>query len=70
MSGTSIKNHFYKMKRDIVITTHLKNIATLHTVNAPHPTRWVNFSAGRGHISRERDGLALSVSIIIMLDYI
>ena len=30
----------------------------------------VNFSAGRGRTSRERDGLALSVSIIIMLDYI
>ena len=42
--------------------------AIFDTVNAPHPTRRVNFSAGRGCTSRERDGLALSVSIIIMLD--
>ena len=42
--------------------------AIFDTVNAPYPTRRVNFSAGRGRASRERDGLALNVSI--MLDYI
>ena len=44
--------------------------AIFDTLNAPHPTRRVNFSAGRGRASRERDGLALSISIIVMLDNI
>ena len=37
--------------------------AIFDTVNAPYPTRRVNFSAGRGRAFRERDGLALNVSI-------
>ena len=44
--------------------------AIFDTVNAPYPTRRVNFSAGRGRASRERDGLSLNVSIIRVLDYI
>ena len=36
--------------------------AIFGTVNAEYPARRVNFSAGRGRASRERDGLALNVS--------
>ena len=44
--------------------------AIFDTVNASYLTRWVNFSAGQGSTSWERDGLVLNVSVILLSDYI